>query len=206
MKTHEGDGPAEIFLEEPENRRFRPLSKLPSEPENFRLNTHPEPANYKTNPIRARFPLNARRDRTYNRHMRRADLLALVSCLTLTAQTGTPLKRLMLDRIHPASNVILLTAFRGTPISDADWTNFRRSALDLADAAAELTKQGDPAPSEWNKAATLLSIAAADASRAAQARDAKLLPAITTRIDASCTNCHKRYRPNVFPPEGASGK
>jgi hypothetical protein len=138
--------------------------------------------------------------------MRRPALLALVTCLTLTAQTGTPLKRLMLDRIHPASNMILLTAFRGSPVADTDWNSIRQSALTLSDAAAELAKQGDPAPSEWNKASTLLSAAAGDASRAAQAKDVKLLAAITTRIDASCTKCHQRYRPNVFPPQGAGSK
>jgi len=138
--------------------------------------------------------------------MRRPALLALVTCLTLTAQTATPLKRLMLDRIHPASNTILLTAFRGSPITDADWTSLRQSALTLSDAAAELAKQGDPAPSEWNKAATLLSSSSAAASRAAQAKDVKLLSAITTRIDASCTNCHQRYRPNVFPSQGAGSR
>jgi hypothetical protein len=138
--------------------------------------------------------------------MRRPALLALVTCLTLTAQTATPLKRLMLDRIHPASNMILLAAFRGTPVTDADWNNIRQSAGTLTEAAAELAKQGDPAPSDWNKAATLLSSAAADAALAAQTKDTKLLSSITTRIDASCTNCHQRYRPNVFPPEGTSAK
>lgn len=135
--------------------------------------------------------------------MCRPALLALVTCITLTAQTASPFKRLMLDRIHPASNVILLAAFRGAPITDAEWTNIQHSALTLSDAAAELAKQGDPAPSEWNKAATLLSTAAADASRAAQSKDAKQLAGITTRIDASCTNCHKHYRPNVFPTGGS---
>jgi hypothetical protein len=138
--------------------------------------------------------------------MCRLALLALVTCLTLRAQTATPLKRLMLDRIHPAANVILLAAFRGSPVADADWNNIQHSALTLSDAAAELTKQGDPAPSEWNKAAALLSTAAADATRAAQTKDSKLLSGITTRIDASCTNCHKHYRPNVFPTEGTSAK
>ena len=30
------------------------------------------------------------------------------------------------------------------------------------------------------------------------------LAALTEKLDASCTTCHRHYRPNVFPREGAS--
>ena len=40
--------------------------------------------------------------------------------------------------------------------------------------------------------------------KAAQAKDFKALAALTESLDASCTTCHKQYRPNVFPREGGS--
>ena len=119
----------------------------------------------------------------------------------LALQPST-LKQLMLDRIHPASNGILLTAFRGAPLTDKDWTSLQQNAATLEDAATHLANQGAPAPSEWNKAAVELSTAASDTASAAQLKDPKPLPAIATRIDATCTNCHKHYRPNVFPQQG----
>ena len=57
----------------------------------------------------------------------------------------------------------------------------------------------DAKAEEWLKAVKLLTDAGSEAYKAAQAKDAKALAAVTARIDASCTNCHKQFRPNVFP-------
>ena len=43
---------------------------------------------------------------------------------------------------------------------------------------------------------------AAAAYKAAQAKDLTALAQLTDSLDASCTTCHKQYRPNVFPREG----
>ena len=42
------------------------------------------------------------------------------------------------------------------------------------------------------------------AYKAAQAKDAIALAALAGALDASCTMCHKQYRPNVFPKDGGS--
>jgi hypothetical protein len=127
----------------------------------------------------------------------RALTLAVLAPLLLLAQSPT-LKQLMLDLIHPASNDILLTVSRGGPASEKDWSSLRHSALTLQQSADALLRQNAARP--WQQSAKLLSDAASDAYRAAQSHDTRALDAIPARLDASCTNCHKQYRPNVFPP------
>jgi len=124
-------------------------------------------------------------------------LLLLTSiALTVNAQAPTT-KQLMLDLIHPSSNDILLAVNRGGPSDDKEWAAIRRSALALAESGNTLTARVNS--DAWVKAAKLLTDAGSDAYKAAEAKDAKALAAVTARIDASCTNCHKQFRPNVFP-------
>jgi cytochrome c556 len=52
----------------------------------------------------------------------------------------------------------------------------------------------------WIADATLLRDVGADAHMAAEATDAKTLAALADRIDASCTTCHKHFRPALFTP------
>jgi hypothetical protein len=112
------------------------------------------------------------------------------------------MKQLMLDLIHPASNDILLTVSRGGPSDEKEWASVRHSALTLMESGNLLATQGQSASDAWVKAAKLLADGGSDAYKAAQSKDAKALEAITIRIDASCTNCHKQFRPNVFPRQG----
>jgi hypothetical protein len=128
----------------------------------------------------------------------RAALTLLAITAVLLAQPIPSMKQLMLDLIHPASNDILVTISRGGPDSEKDWATLRHSALTLQQSAEALLRQNAAAP--WQQSAKLLSDAASDTYRAAQAKDAKALFAIPARIDTACTNCHKQYRPNVFPP------
>jgi cytochrome c553 len=136
----------------------------------------------------------------YNRHMRvrlRFAAPLLVPLITLAQGTESlSIKQMMLDRIHPAANAILLAAFRGTP----DWPVVQTNAGALQEAAALLASKNTQA--EWSRTANELLSAAADAATAASAKDETALAPIARRIDASCTECHKRYRPNVFPPNG----
>jgi cytochrome c556 len=112
-------------------------------------------------------------------------------------------RQLMLDLIYPSSNDILLAVYRGGPSDDKEWAVIRHSALALAESGNTLMTQGrsssDAKAEEWLKAVKLLTDAGSEAYKAAQAKDAKALAAVTARIDASCTNCHKQFRPNVFP-------
>jgi hypothetical protein len=131
-------------------------------------------------------------------------LLALIAS-TARAQAPAPTtKQLMLDLIHPASNDILLTVNRGGPSDDKEWAAMRRSALALAESGNSLAAQGQPTSEAWANAAKQLSDAGSEAYKAAQAKDAKALAAVAARIDASCTNCHKQFRPNVFPRKAGS--
>jgi hypothetical protein len=130
--------------------------------------------------------------------------LLLLTSIALTALAQTPsTKQIMLDLIHPSSNDILLAVNRGGPSDDKEWAAIRRSALALAESGNALMTRVDS--NEWRSAAKLLTDAGSEAYRAAQLKDAKALAAVTARIDASCTNCHKQFRPNVFPPSAFIG-
>src|ERR1019366_8499185 len=110
------------------------------------------------------------------------------------------MKQLMVDLIHPASNDILLFINRGSATDEKEWAAVRRSAVTLAESANLLMAPGRARDQgDWMKDAQILSGVGAAAYKAAQARDAKALAALAEPLDASCTTCHKQYRPNVFP-------
>ena len=114
-------------------------------------------------------------------------------------------KQLMLDLIHPSSNDILLAIYRGGPKDDAEWAAVRRAALTLAESGNLLMLQGRARDTgDWMKDAKLLVDAGNAAYKAAQAKDGNALAGLAGAVDASCTSCHKQYRPNVFPKDGGS--
>ena len=79
----------------------------------------------------------------------------------------------------------------------------RRSALTLAESGTLLTGRGRARDQgDWAKDARALSDAGAAAYKAGQAKDLAALARVTDSLDASCTTCHKQYRPNVFPRNG----
>ena len=136
--------------------------------------------------------------------MKRAWIAAFL-CMAALAQEQASLKQLMLDMIHPASNDILLFVNRGDPKNDAEWAVVRRSALALQESGNLLMQRGRARDQrDWMKDAELLANTGAAAYKAAQAKDLAALAALTDWLDASCTSCHKQYRPNVFPREGGS--
>ena len=118
-------------------------------------------------------------------------------------------KQLMLDLIHPSSNDILLAIYRGGPWiekkDEKEWAAVRRAALTLAESGNLLMQRGRARDTaDWMKDAKLLVDAGNAAYKAAQAKDANALAALAGALDASCTTCHKHYRPNVFPKDGGS--
>jgi len=114
-------------------------------------------------------------------------------------------KQLMLDLIHPASNDILLLVYRGGPTNENEWAAVRRGAVTLAESGNLLMMRGRARDQgDWTKDVKMLVDAGTAAYKAAQAKDVKALAAVTGPLDASCTTCHKQYRPNVFPREGGS--
>jgi len=114
-------------------------------------------------------------------------------------------KQLMLDLIHPASNDILLAIYRGGPNTETEWAAVRRAAVTLAESGNLLMMRGRARDQgDWLKDAKLLVDAGNVAYKAAQAKDSNALVALAPALDASCTTCHKHYRPNVFPKDGGS--
>ncbi len=115
---------------------------------------------------------------------------------------------------------------------EKEWVAVRRAALTLAESGNMLMMPGRVpaqrvpcAPPEesgnasrgapfcagssndradWMKDAKLLVDAGNAAYKAAQAKDGNALAAVAGALDASCTTCHKQYRPNVFPKDGGS--
>ena len=110
----------------------------------------------------------------------------------------------MLDLIYPASNDLLLTIFRGGPKDEGEWAAARRSALALAESGNLLLTRSRSPQADWMKDTKLLVDAGAAAYQAAQAQDTKALADVAEPLDRSCTTCHRQFRPNVFPPQGAS--
>jgi cytochrome c556 len=126
---------------------------------------------------------------------------------TAFAQTSgdTSMRQLMLDLIQPASNDLLLFVNRGGSKNDGEWATVRRSALTLAESGTLLTIRGRARDQgDWVKDANNLADVGRVAYRAAEAKDLSALLQLTESLDAACTTCHKQYRPNVFPREGAS--
>jgi cytochrome c556 len=120
-------------------------------------------------------------------------------------QPQASMKQLMLDLIYPASNDILFFVNRGAPKAESDWAAVRRAALTLSESENLLTMRGRARDeADWAKDAKILSDVGSAAYRAAQARDFPALAALTESLDASCTTCHKQYRPNVFPRGGGA--
>lgn len=136
-----------------------------------------------------------------------AFILMASCCFAQTTSDSVPpsatMKQLMLDLIHPSSNGILLVIYRGGPKDDNEWASVRHNALTLAESGKSLNSAhaGD---ADWTMHVKMLAYAGTAAYKAAEAKDAKALSAVAGPLDASCTSCHKQYRPNVFPPQGGS--
>jgi cytochrome c556 len=137
--------------------------------------------------------------------MKSACLLLIGTLAFAQPPSDATMKQLMLDLIHPASNDIVLAVNRGGPKNDSEWAAVRRSALTLEESANLLTMRGRARDQgDWIKDAKMLSDAGRAAYQAAQAKNLSALSQLSDALDASCTTCHKQYRPNVFPREGGS--
>jgi cytochrome c556 len=120
------------------------------------------------------------------------------------AQPVATMKQLMVDLIHPSSNDILLFVARGGSENEREWAALRHSAVTLAESGNLLIMRRPDDRGDWMKDATALVDVGTAAYKAAQAKDMKALAALAGPLDASCTTCHKHFRPNVFPRDGGS--
>ena len=67
------------------------------------------------------------------------------------------MKQVMLDLVHPASNDILLSIYRGGPQNEKEWAALRRSAVALAESGTLLMMRGRARDdSEWMKDVKML--------------------------------------------------
>ena len=134
--------------------------------------------------------------------------LVVVGLLSLPVLAQTPssdsfqpvatMKQLMVEIVYPSSNEIQLAASRA-PASDQEWAALRRSAMILAESGNLLIMRNRAA--DWVTESRSLTEVGAAAYKAADARDARALAALSSRLDASCTNCHKKFRPALFDPD-----
>ena len=116
-----------------------------------------------------------------------------------TQPVGTMME-IMASMVHPASNEILLTITRGGPQNDKEWAAVQKSAIQLAESGNLLMMRGRARDQGvWMRDSKALVDVGAAAYRAAKAKDANALAALSGQIDASCVNCHRAYRPNVHP-------
>ena len=118
-----------------------------------------------------------------------------------TAQPIGSMSDIMVSIIYPAANEILTFANRA-PADDKEWIALQRSAVRLGESGNLLMMRGHALnQGDWIKDAKLLVDVGAAAYKAAKAKDANALPALNDQINASCTTCHKQYRPNVYPKQ-----
>jgi len=124
---------------------------------------------------------------------------------TTSLPPSATMKQLMLDMIYPASNDILLLIYRGGPKDENEWAAARRDAMNLAESGNLLLMPGRAREQgDWTMHVKMLADVGASAYKAAEEKNVQALTAVAAPLDASCTSCHKQYRPNVYPRQGGS--
>jgi cytochrome c553 len=120
-----------------------------------------------------------------------------------TARVGT-MSELMVHLIYPTSDAVFYITSR-TPTNDAEWTELQAKTLILAESANLLMMPGRARDEDrWMKDAKLMLDAGWAAFKAAKAKDAAALEALSDQLYESCVTCHKNYRPDYGkkPPRG----
>jgi hypothetical protein len=116
-----------------------------------------------------------------------------------TARVGT-MSELMVHLIYPTSDAVFYISSR-TPTTDAEWGELQARTLTLAESANLLMMPGRTRPGQWNKDARQMLDAAWGAFKAAKAKDASAVEAVSDQLYESCVSCHKAYRPNYGKPK-----
>jgi hypothetical protein len=100
---------------------------------------------------------------------------------------------IMTALVVPSSNAVFHTTAE-PPAADADWTAVRAQALLLAEAGNLLligTRARNEA--EWTRAAAALRDTAEAFAKAAAAKDAARIEALSENVYETCEQCHSRY-------------
>jgi hypothetical protein len=104
--------------------------------------------------------------------------------------------QLMVDIIYPTSDALFYIE-RNPPKADHDWNAIRGAALTLAESGNLLLMGGRARDQDrWAKDAKLLIDAGTAAFKAAQKKDMQAILDLNEQLTASCTTCHRHYRPN----------
>ena len=123
------------------------------------------------------------------------------------------MKQLMEWVIDPAADAVwepvkTIITEQGTkeiaPQTDEQWEAVRHGAATLHESAHLLTLEGRARDrGEWTKAARGLMEAADEALKAVEARNAQAVFDAGGRIYNACSNCHRRYAPQLNADAGA---
>jgi hypothetical protein len=127
-------------------------------------------------------------------------LLAVAARAVQAQDAGQPvgtMGELMVGLIHPATNEVLMAIYRGGPTTDREWMAVQRNAVVLGESGNLLMLRNRQ--EDWVKYSRMLVEAGAAAYKAARSKDAAGLVAVDAPLNASCTACHKQFRPNVHP-------
>ncbi|MBA3270576.1 MAG: hypothetical protein H0T71_08675 [Acidobacteria bacterium] len=117
-----------------------------------------------------------------------------------TARVGT-MSDLMVHLIYPTSDAVFYISSR-TPTTDAEWGELQAKTLMLAESANLLMMPGRARDQgQWMKDSRLMLDAGWAAFKAAKAKDAAALEALSDQLYESCVTCHKNYRPDYGKPK-----
>src|SRR5687768_260300 len=122
-----------------------------------------------------------------------------------TARIGT-MSELMIHMIYPTSDAVFYISSR-TPKTEVEWAELQAKTLTLAESANLLMMPGRARDQgQWMKDARLMLDAGWAAFKAAKAKDAAALEALSDQLYESCVTCHENYRPDYGmpkpPPDG----
>jgi hypothetical protein len=105
------------------------------------------------------------------------------------------MSELMVHLIYPTSDAVFYITSR-TPKTDAEWAELQAKTLTLAESANLLMMPSRARGREqWIKDSQLMLDAGMAAFKAAKAKDAPALEALSDQLLESCTTCHVHFRP-----------
>jgi hypothetical protein len=103
---------------------------------------------------------------------------------------------LMVQMIYPTSDAIFYITTR-MPKTDQEWLELQGKTLTLAESANLLMMPSRArGRDQWIKDSQLMLDVGAAAFKAAKAKDAAALEALSDQLYESCTTCHQHFRPN----------
>jgi hypothetical protein len=83
------------------------------------------------------------------------------------------------------------------PQNDAEWTNVRNAAVSVTESGNLLMMVPRAKDAEWMRLSQALIDTAAQAIKAAEAKNTDQLFDVGAEIYAVCTNCHVKYDPEI---------